>query len=176
MGTGYIFTLNNRLKKLEENLEDQYRLLGAAEDGIKEAQSSIDREQYKISIEKRILPIIREYEEEYFTLVATLSSDCIFEQDDIESALESISCEVSRVNQNLAKYPPELVAILAKIEAKLSEPSVAADAKLKATISLLPPFIGLSYDAQLDTENFCRKYFPTFRKLIRNSKKNLNLI
>ncbi|MEB3180856.1 MAG: hypothetical protein VKL59_17770 [Nostocaceae cyanobacterium] len=60
---------------------------------------------------------------------------------------------------------------MTQIEDKLNEPGVTADAKLKGTLSIFPPFIGLSYEAQLDTENFCRKYFPTFTRLIKGAKK-----
>jgi hypothetical protein len=46
----------------------------------------------------------------------------------------------------------------------VSKPGTDAAAKLKGALSLLPPFVSLSYEAELDTEKFLQEHFPTFIK------------
>lgn len=53
---------------------------------------------------------------------------------------------------------------LQKIYAEVSKPGEPAAAKLKGTLSLLPPFVGLAYEAELDTETFLKRHFPTFQQ------------
>ena len=167
----YESIVSDRLKKIESGLAVQYRLLGAAEDGINQSQSSIDRERYEISIEAEIKPKIRCFEEQYFVFVEGILGDRVFQEEDVDLVLKNFSSEIERINRRPDNYPEEFLKLLEQINEKLSQPNVTADAKLKASISLLPPFIGLSYDAQLDTEGFCRKYFPNFVKLLKRSKK-----
>lgn len=66
--------------------------------------------------------------------------------------------------QTNQQYSDEVLEWLQKIYAEVSKPEVSAAAKLKGALSLLPPFISLSYEAELDTENFLRTHFPTFTK------------
>jgi hypothetical protein len=65
----------------------------------------------------------------------------------------------------------EIMEYLQKILAKVEEPGPTASAKLKTVISSIPPFIGISYEAELDTENFLNRYFPTFMKAVQSLKK-----
>ena len=160
-----------RIAQLERNLEGLYNLLGAADEGIIRSQSTVAAAKYKMEIQDDIRPKIRAYEEEYFQILQQMTPELTFVEADAQGALDVIAQEVERVNQQAAQYPPDLLILLQKIEAKLNEPGITADAKLKGTLSLFPPFVALSYEAQLDTENFFRKNFPTFRRLIKGAKK-----
>jgi hypothetical protein len=51
---------------------------------------------------------------------------------------------------------------LHKIYIEVSKPGTPAAAKLKGALSMFPPFVSLSYEAEIDTENFFRAHFPTF--------------
>jgi hypothetical protein len=62
------------------------------------------------------------------------------------------------------QYSDEVLQILQEIRDKLNQPGPTAAAKLKGVISSIPPFVGISYEAELDTENFFQQHFPTFRK------------
>ena len=62
------------------------------------------------------------------------------------------------------QYSDEVLQILQEIRDKLNQPGATAAAKLKGVISSIPPFVGISYEAELDTENFFQQHFPTFRK------------
>jgi len=160
----------DRITQLERNLKRQYTLLGAAEDGISLSQSTVDAVKYQMQIQDDIRPKIRDYEEEYFELLQQIAPEVTFVETDAQATLDVIAHEVERVRRQGSQYPHEVLELLQKIDAKLKEPGVTADAKLKGTLSLFPPFVGLSYEAQLDTENFCRKYFPTFTKLIKGAE------
>lgn len=160
----------DRLAQLEKNLKAQYTLLGAAEEGINQAQSKTAVAKYEMEIEDDIRPKIRRYEEEYFQLLGQCALDVTFAEADADAAIGAIAQEIQTVRRQ-PDLPADMLAALERIEAKLNEPGVTADAKLKGTLSVFPPFIGLSYEAQLDTESFCRKYFPTFTRLIKGTKK-----
>lgn len=160
-----------RLSQLERNLQAQYKLLGAAEQGINQAISKIDAAKYEMEIENDIRPRIRQYEEEYFVVLQQESSNVTFVEADAQAVIDALSQEIVRVKSQPDACTAETLEIVQRIEAKLNEPGVTADAKLKGTLSMFPPFIGLSLEGQLDTENFCRKYFPTFTRLIKGAKK-----
>ncbi len=163
--------ISDRLSQLERNLQAQYKLLGAAEKGINQAISKVDAAKYEMEIENDIRPRIRQYEEEYFALLQQESPNVTFVEADAQAIVNALSQEIIRVQSQPDRYTAEILELLKQIEAKLNEPEATADAKLKATLSMFPPFIGLSYEAQLDTENFCRRYFPTFTRLIQRAKK-----
>ncbi|NJR68510.1 MAG: hypothetical protein HC771_07435 [Synechococcales cyanobacterium CRU_2_2] len=126
--------------------------------------------QNEQKLRTKIRPRIRECEEELFALLAQEGGALTFGETEAQATIEVIAQEVERV-----RLQPDLservLGVLGRIEAKLNEPGVTADAKLKGTLSVFPPFIGLAYEGQIDTENFCRKYFPTFTRLIQGAKK-----
>lgn len=164
--------IQDRINQIESNLDAQYRLLGAAENGINRAQSVVAAEKYKMEIEQDIRPKIRDYEREYFLVLQAIASEVTFREADAQAVVDVISQEVGRVQQQSEEgLPDQVLTLLQKIHDKLNEPGVTADAKLKGTLSLLPPFLALSYEAQLDTENFCREHFPTFTNLLKSIKK-----
>jgi predicted nucleic acid-binding Zn-ribbon protein len=162
--------ISDRLSQLEKNLNAQYKLLAAAEEGINQAQSKVAAAKYEMEIDNDIRPRIQKYEEEYFSLLQQESASVTFVEAEAQAVVDALSQEVVRVQRQPDGYTAEILELLKQIEDKLNE-EVTADAKLKGTLSILPPFIGLSYEAQLDTENFCRKYFPTLTRLIKGAKK-----
>jgi hypothetical protein len=166
-----IFAMSiGRLPQLEKNLRNLYAQLAAGEDGVVGVISKIDKVKYQQEIEDEIWPQIRKFENELFVLLQQESRELTFGEADAQATIDVIAQEMSRV-----RLQPDLSAqvlmVLERIETKLNEPGVTADAKLKGTLSVFPPFIGLAYEGQIDTENFCRKYFPTFTRLIKGAKK-----
>ena len=159
----------DRLAQLERNLTRLYTLLGAAEDGAIGAISKVDEVKYEMEADE-LKPKIRKVEEELFTLLQQESSGLTFVETDAQATIDVITQEVSRVRRQ-PDLSEQVLAVLQRIEDKLNEPGVTADAKLKGMLSIFPPFIGLAYEGQIDTENFCRKYFPTFTRLLKGAKK-----
>jgi hypothetical protein len=159
-----------RIHETQENLELLYEQRNALEKGALLTPDDEKATQNEQKLRTKIRPKIREFEEELFALLAQESRNLTFGEVDAQATIDVIAQEVERV-----KLQPDLSAqvlvVLERIEAKLNEPGVTADAKLKGTLSVFPPFIGLAYEGQIDTENFCRKYFPTFTRLIKGAKK-----
>ncbi|MEB3295147.1 MAG: hypothetical protein VKJ24_18495 [Synechococcales bacterium] len=160
-----------RIGELQENLELLYEQRNALEKGALLTPDDEKATQNLQKLRTKVRPKIREYEEELFTLLQQESPGLIFGEADAQATIEVISQEVRQLQQQ-PDLAEEMLALLQRIEAKLNEPGVTADAKLKGTLSIFPPFIGLSYEGQLDTENFCRKYFPTFTRLLKGAKKS----
>jgi hypothetical protein len=164
------FMANSRIYEIQENLELLYEQRNALEKGALTTPDDEKVTQNQQKIRTKIRPKIREFEEELFALLQQESSGWTFVEADAQATINVIAQEVSRVRLQ-SDTSEQMLEVLQRIEAKLNEPGPTADAKLKATLSTIPPFIGLSYEAQLDTENFCRKYFPTFTRLIKGAKK-----
>jgi hypothetical protein len=161
---------SDRFSQLEKNLNRLYTQLGAAEDGVVGAISKVDKVKYQQEIDDDIRPQIRKFEEELFALLLQESREVTFGEVDAQATIDVIAQEVAQVKQQ-PELSQQVLEVLGRIEEKLNEPGVTADAKLKATLSTIPPFINLAYEGQIDTENFCRKYFPTFTRLIKGAKK-----
>ncbi|MDY6941131.1 MAG: hypothetical protein SWY16_26165 [Cyanobacteriota bacterium] len=161
----------NRLPQIEKNLKMLYEQLAATEEEALMTQNPRGRMQCQQQIREQIEPKIRKYETEYFQVLQQQSQEWEFADEDAQAAIDVLAQEVERVNHQPDSYPQEMMEILQRIEAKLNEPGTTASGKLKGTLSLLPPFIGLFYEGELDTENFCRKYFPTFTRLVKSAKK-----
>ncbi len=162
--------LSARIVELQENLELLYEQRNALEKGALLTPDDEKATQNLQKLRTKIRPKIRDYEQELFTLLQQESQALTFVEADAQATIDVIAQEVTQL-QRQPDLDGEMLALLQRIEAKINEPGVTADAKLKGTLSIFPPFIGLSYEGQLDTENFCRKYFPTFTRLIKGAKK-----
>jgi hypothetical protein len=159
-----------RIREIQETLDLLYEQRNALEKGAlltPDDEKAIQNEQ---KLRTKIRPKIRAGEEELFALLQQGSRDLTFGVEDAQATIDVIAQEVERVRLQ-PDLSEQVLVVLERIEAKLNEPGVTADAKLKGTLSVFPPFIGLAYERQIDTENFCRKYFPTFTRLIKGAKK-----
>ena len=123
----------------------------------------------KVRIEQQLEDLrqqIRDFEREKWDLVASESQEASF--PDAEVMVAEIVTELTAIT---AEPPPELASVqilesLNQILAKLNQPERSAAAKLKAALSTIPPFVSLTYEAELDTESTFKRYFPTFNLAI----------
>ncbi|MEG4117767.1 hypothetical protein QUA43_09870 [Microcoleus sp. N9_B4] len=155
----------NRLSQIEKNLKL-----------LRDQQHALEREAIlttglpKIHAEQRlqeeIKPKIREYEKEYWQVLAQQTKTVEIPEPEAEIIVAEIVEEVGQIEVQ-RQYPDEVVQILQEIRDKLNQPGQTAAAKLKGVISSIPPFIGISYEAELDTENFFQRHFPTFQKGVK---------
>ncbi len=159
-----------RIREIQENLELLYERRNKLEKGALTTPDDDKATQNEQRIRTEIRPKIRVYEEELFGLLQQESRELTFGEVEAQATIDVIAQEVERVRLQ-PDLSEQVLVVLGRIEAKLNEPGVTADAKLKGTLSVFPPFIGLAYEGQIDTENFCRKYFPTFTRLIKGAKK-----
>ena len=103
------------------------------------------------------------FEAEYWQVLSDQSVSIAISEPAPEVVVAEIVERVAQL-QNSQQYSAEVMEWLRKIYAEVSSPGEPASAKLKGALSLLPPFVSLFYEAELDTEKFLQKYFPTFTK------------
>jgi chromosome segregation ATPase len=151
----------DRLPDIEENLEDlQEQLVG------KVKALNFAPQEEKIRIKQQIRELrkeIREQEEDYWQVLARQPKTVEIPEQEAEIIVAEIVEEVGQIEAQ-RQYPDEVLQILQEIRDKLNQPGATAAAKLKGVISSIPPFVGISYEAELDTENFLQQHFPTFWK------------
>ncbi|MEG5015819.1 MULTISPECIES: hypothetical protein [unclassified Microcoleus] len=156
---------SDRLSQLEKNLKslrDQQHAL--EEEAI--LTTGLPKIQAEQRLEEQIKPKIREYEKEYLQVLAQQTKTVEIPEQEAESIVAEIVEGVGQIEVQ-PQYPDEVVQILQEIRDRLNQPGQTAAAKLKGVISSIPPFVGISYEAELDTENLLQRYFPTFWKLVK---------
>jgi hypothetical protein len=162
---------SDRLSQIEKNVAILYRQQAGLE---QEAllYTGLPKIRAEQQIEAEIRPKIQEYEREYRQILAGASERLEISDPDAEVIIGEIVTGVTQIEaQPPDTYSAEMLPLLQEIRDKLNQPGTTAAAKLKGVISSIPPFVGISYEAELDTENFFRKYFPTFTKLLRGAAK-----
>ena len=156
----------NRLNEIESHLELLYEQRREKEEAIiiaPRGNKTILRQQLRLET----LKPIRDYEQEYWQIIAGQSNLVKISEADAEVVIAEFVEGVGQLRGENA----EVIEYLQKILAKVEEPGPTAAAKLKAVVSSIPPFVGISYEAELDTENFLNRYFPTFMKAVQRLKK-----
>ncbi|HEY9603485.1 MAG TPA: hypothetical protein V6C85_17855 [Allocoleopsis sp.] len=152
---------SDRLRQVERNLTRYREQLAGKEDAL----TTIAPEE-RVRIKQQIADLKSEmqpFEKEYWQILADESAITAISEPAPEVVVAEIVEQTGQL-QASQQYPDEVLEWLQKIYAEVSEPGTPAAAKLKGVLSLLPPFVNLSYEAELDTENFLRRHFPTFTK------------
>lgn len=149
-----------RLSQLEKNLGRLRRQLASKEDTLVTIESA-EKERIRQQIED-LKSGIKGFEEEYWLTLRDVATDVVVSDDEAEPIVAEI-VEFTSALQTSDEYSAEMLALLQKIYAEVSKPDATAAAKLKGVISSFPPFVGLAYEGEIDTEKFLQKYFPTFR-------------
>jgi uncharacterized protein involved in exopolysaccharide biosynthesis len=151
----------DRLSQVEKSLKRLREQLGGKEDTL----TTIAPEE-RVRIKQQIADLkdeIRPFEEEYWQILTERVPTVDIVDLEAEAVITEIIERVKLLEQN-PQYSPEILDLLQKIYAEVSQPETPAAAKLKGALSLLPPFVSLSYEAEIDTESFLISNFPTFRK------------
>ena len=164
MATDELQNLDNNIQRLKEQLAGKRDILViiGPEEQVRIKQQIEDLRR-----------LIRDFEREKWDLVASESQEASF--PDAEVMVAEIVTELTAITK---EPPPELASaqileLLNQILAKLNQPERSAAAKLKAAISTIPPFVSLTYEAELDTESTFKRYFPTFNRAIAGVKNRL---
>ncbi len=163
------------LLSLEENIANLREQLAGLRGTLTTAPEEEEtRLKQKI---RKLKQKIGEFEKEYWQLVSQVLPTWSINDADAELVKGEIIEGVDR----LSVLPPselqtEMLELLRGIRDQLDAPGTTAAAKLKGTISSFPPFVSLAYEAELDTEQFLKTHFPTFRGWVarlvaRNAKK-----
>jgi hypothetical protein len=152
---------SDRLHQVERNLNRLRQQLAGKEDALTTIEPS-ERVRIRLQIadlKKEMQP----FEHEYWQILAEESATFTISEPEAEVVVAEI-VEQTKELQTRQEYSDEVLEWLQKIYAEVSKPGEPAAAKLKGALSLLPPFVNVSYEAELDTENFLRTHFPTFKK------------
>ena len=164
MSAGELQNLDKNIQRLKEQLA-----------GKRDILVTIGPEE-QVRIKQQIEDLrrlIRDFEREKWDLVASDSQEASF--PDAEVMVAEIVTELTAITteppDQLAS--PQILELLNQILAKLNQPERSAAAKLKAAISTIPPFVSLTYEAELDTESTFKRYFPTFNRAIAGVKNRL---
>lgn len=152
---------SERLSQVEKSLKRLREQLAGKEDTL----TTIAPEE-RVRIKHQIHDLkaeINPFEKEYWQILTERSVVVDIADSEADVVIAEIVEQVEML-QRSPQYPPEVLDLLQKIYTEVSIPGTSAAAKLKGALSLLPPFVSLSYEAEIDTENFLQRYFPTFRK------------
>jgi len=106
---------------------------------------------------------MRPFEEEYWQLLATRATQVEITEPEAKIVVAELVEQVGQL-QTSSQYPDELLQLLHNIYIEVSKPGRPAAAKLKGVLSMFPPFVGLGYEVEIDTESFCRTHLPNFTK------------
>jgi len=156
----------NRLKDIDALLEQLYEQRREKEQAIITAPAG-SKTILKQQLRSDILPFIQAYEQEYWQIVADQSNLAEIPEAQAEVVIAEFVEGVGKLQGENEK----IIEYLQKILAKVEEPGPTAAAKLKTVISAIPPFVGVSYEAELDTENFLNRHFPLLMKGVQRLKK-----
>lgn len=151
----------NRIKQLEKNLKRLRDQIAGKEDAL----TTIAPEE-KVRIKQQINDLrleIKPFEEEYWYLLRNKSKQVEISETEAEVVVAELVEQVGQL-QNSTQYPDEVIQILREIYLEVSKPNSPASAKLKGALSMLPPFVSLGYEVEMDTESFFRTHMPTFTK------------
>ena len=152
---------SDRLRQVERNLTRLRQQLAGKEDTL----TTIAPEE-RVRIKQQIADLkaeMKPFETEYWQILADESATTAISEPAPEVVVAEIVEQAGQL-QTSQQYSDEVLEWLQEIHAEVSKPEAPAVAKLKGALSLLPPFVSLSYEAELDTENFLRTHFPTFTK------------
>ena len=162
----------SELQRLEKSIQRLRQQLAGKRDTLATIAPE-EKERIKQQIED-LREEIRNFEQQKEECITKMKASISITDIEVQPIIAEIVTEVEAIAIQPPDDIPEVVlTLLQQILAKLNEPGLPAAAKLKGAISTLPPFVSLTYEAELDTENTFRKYFPTFSRWLREVKERL---
>ena len=154
------------IQKIEQNIKDKREQLARERDALVVCEIGDQaRIKQRIRMKKEE---IRDFEQEKWQILAGMVANWRISDDEAQQIVTETVIEVQAVSGQTHDVPStEILELLQEILAKLNEPGKPAAARLKAAFSVLPPFVSISYEAELDTESTFQRYLPTFSNWIR---------
>ena len=157
---------SQRLADLEELIETNYQKLAKFQKRLDRTASV--REEFDIEGDiPKIRKVIRNYEAEYWALLAQETYSYAVEEDEASSAIVEVQAQVLQVIKSQPNLNDELMQKLEAILEKLNQPETPVAAKAMLTLPLIPGI--LSYEFELDTENSLRRAFDPIKKLYKRA-------
>lgn len=110
-----------------------------------------------------IKPRLREFEQEYWQILATATGELAIAEPDAEVIVAEIVESVGRI-ETQSEIPAEVRQVFLELRDKLNQPGTPAAQKMKWALSAMPPFVQVSGEGDLNLDQFTNTYFPTFRQ------------
>lgn len=154
-------TSNDRLRTLEDHLRMLRKDIGGRERS-KILAPFEEEARIEMQIQQRRKQM-RPFEEEYWQLLTMQAKQAQIVDSEAEILIAEIVEQTAQL-QTSSQYPKEITEMLQKIYVEVSKPDSPAASKLKGAVSLVPPFISLGYEAEIDTGNLFSTRFPSFTK------------
>ena len=152
---------SDRLRQVEKNINRLRIQLEGKEDTLTSIAPE-ERARIKLQIDD-LKAEMRPFEVEYWQILAGQSETVAIAEPEAEVVVAEIVEQTEKL-QISQQYPDEVLDHLQKIYAEVTKPKPSATAKLKGALSLFPPFVNVSYEAEEDPEKLLRTHFPTFSK------------
>lgn len=160
------------LQQIELDIQDLREQLTGLRSALAKSRPE-DKAMFKQLIRDKRKEIYN-FEHEKWQIIAGMVANWRISDDEAQQIVTETVIEVQAVSGQTHDVPStEILELLQEILAKLNEPGKPAAAKLKAAFSVLPPFVSVSYEAELDTESTFQRYLPTFSNWIREARDRL---
>ncbi len=153
--------LKQRLADLEDLLERYYAKLVVHEKELSITSSPNVSYEAQERITRDIMPHIRKYEAEYWSLLRQSANESEIAEPEAQTAIATIVQDAEIIQTK--PMPDEVLQKLQEILNKLNEPGTAAAAKAKFAVNVIPGV--LAYEFELDTETTLRQVFRPLKQL-----------
>lgn len=154
---------SQRADELLDLLDLLYQKLGMFDRELVISNSAPAKFELNQRIKREILPSIRAYEAEYWSLYPV--EEIVVPEQDAERHLQQIENAVAEIEQaSVSRYPAGLVPLLEDVHTKLSE-NKPPSAKLKVAIPLIPAIA--TYEFELETGNAMQQAWNSLKNWIR---------
>jgi hypothetical protein len=160
------------IQKIEQNIKDKREQLARERDALVVCEIGDQaRIKQRIRMKKEE---IRDFEQEKWQIIAGMVANWRISDDEAQQIVTETVIEVQAVSGQTHDVPStEILELLREILTKLNEPGKPAAAKLKGAFSVLPPFVAVSIETELDIENTVQRYLPTFSNWMREARDRL---
>jgi len=114
---------------------------------------------------------MRPFEEERWQILAANSAQLEITESAAEVIVGELVTQVGQLETLATAHQNEaILQVLYEIRAQLDKATLSPPDKVRGAISSFPPFVGVFYEADLDSPiglpksfgGFCQQYFPTF--------------
>jgi hypothetical protein len=155
-----------RIQQLEEQLDLWQDKLHEFEMELGMAEGANARSSVKQRIKREITPAIAKITREY----SRLATQVEYEEAEAEPIVAELVDAIDGQRDQLVKYEPSIQVQLDSIRQELRDLNKSATAKLKVALPIVPTLV--SYELDLDTENFLTEIWGKIRGLLGRKAAN----
>lgn len=141
--------MSDRLRDVEKSITRLKRQLSEKQNTLVTIAPE-EKERIRQQIED-LREQIQSFEAEKWQILAEQAESLEIPEAEAEVAVTEIVAAVTQLETQPVPYPDEVMQILQQIRDRLNEPGPSAAGKLKGVVSTFPPFVQVTYEAEIDT-------------------------